>query len=106
MFARVLVVMTIDSQDLDYYTLEVAKEKFGSSVFERRPLMLAVESFLKNGGDWTASDDLPSGSSDGKSVGLASIDNSIRRLGFDGLLLHKGTPRSGLWTVGASGTCL
>ena len=80
--------MKISDDELLDLTVEVARETFGTAVFRRRPLMLAVEARVKEDGDWTKDDDAISTSRGRKSVGLAKIDWAISHLKERGRLLN------------------
>ena len=80
--------MKISDEQLANFTLEVADETYGTSTFQRRPLMLAVEARLKEIALWTIDDDAISSSRGRKSVGLAKIDWAISHLNEKGRLLN------------------
>jgi hypothetical protein len=72
--------MTISNDRLLDVVVEVARQKFGSNAFRRRPLMTAVEASVRELGAWTAEDDVMSSSVGMKSQGLAKIDWAISHL--------------------------
>ncbi|MBT3257450.1 MAG: hypothetical protein HN366_13485 [Deltaproteobacteria bacterium] len=88
--------MNISRDTLKDLSVQVAKQKFGSNNFERRPLMLAVEKRVKELGHWTPEDDGDSGSVGLKSKGLANIDWAMSALRKDGGLLN---PKRNQWRV-------
>ena len=88
--------MTISNDRLLDVVVEVARERFGSSVFRRRPLMTAVEAQLHHLGAWTPEDDVLSSSVGIKSRGLAKIDWAISHLKEKNRLLNLGRDK---WRV-------
>jgi hypothetical protein len=72
--------MTISNDRLLDIVVEVARQKFGNSVFRRRPLMTAVETRVRELGVWTPDDDVLSSSVGMKSQGLARIDWAVSHL--------------------------
>jgi hypothetical protein len=87
------VAMNLSNPELKDLVIEVAAEKYGTAVFRRRPLMLAVESRVRALGAWTAVDDVLSSSRGEKSDGLAKIDWAISHLSEDGRLANIGRDR-------------
>jgi hypothetical protein len=88
--------MNISRDELKDLTVRVAKQKFGSNNFRRRPLMDAVEKRVKDLGYWTPEDDEESGSAGLKSKGLANIDWAVSTLKQEGKLLN---PSRDQWRV-------
>jgi len=72
--------MTITTKELKEIIIEVATHEFGTCIFRRRPLMKAVEMWLKETRVWTLQDNLESGSVGKKSHGMALIDWRISDL--------------------------
>jgi len=66
--------MNINNDQLGDIVVEIARQRFGSGIFRRRPLMTAVETHLLQIGAWTPEDDALSSSVGIKSEGLAKID--------------------------------
>jgi hypothetical protein len=82
--------MFINNEQLKEMILEVARQKYGECDFQRRPLMLAVETRLRDEGLWTEDDEPSSGSVGVKLKGLASIDWRITNLKDEGRLVNAG----------------
>ena len=80
--------MKISNEQLCDLVVEVASETFGSTTFQRRPLMLAVEARVKRGGWWDSGDDAISTSVGRKTEGLAKIDWAVSHLKERGRLLN------------------
>jgi hypothetical protein len=80
--------MKISNDQLNDLVVEVARDSFGSSTFQRRRLMLAVEARVKAEGWWSVDDDAISTSVGTKTEGLAKIDWSISHLKERGRLLN------------------
>jgi hypothetical protein len=85
--------MNLTSPELKALVIEVASEKYGTGVFRRRPLMLAVEARVREIGAWTPADDILSTSRGEKSEGLAKIDWAISHLSEDRRLVSGGRDR-------------
>jgi hypothetical protein len=85
--------MKINNDQLCDLVVEVARDVYGSSVFRRRPLMLAVEARVKEEGWWTSSDAVLSTSVGAKSEGLAKIDWAVSHLKERGRLLNPSRDR-------------
>ena len=66
--------MKLDNHQLADLMVNVANERYGSGIFQRRDLMLATEKEVRRLGFWTTADDQLSGSVGIKSLGLANID--------------------------------
>ena len=75
--------MNLSNPELKNLVIEVATEKYGTTEFRRHPLMLAVESRVRELGAWTPADDALSSSRGEKSEGLAKIDWAISHLSED-----------------------
>jgi hypothetical protein len=88
--------MKISRDELKELTVKVAKQKFGTNIFKRRPLMHAVEKHVKELGRWTPEDDDESGSVGRKSKGLANIDWAMSTLKQERRLLN---PYHDQWRV-------
>jgi len=88
--------MLINTEELCKLVSEVAADKFKSTTFQRRSLMLAVKTVVKEMGWWTDDDDVISTSAGRKSVGLARIDWAISHLKQRGRLLN---PSRNCWRV-------
>ena len=88
--------MNISRDELKEIMLQVAHQEFGSSIFNRRPLMDAVEKRVKELGHWLPEDNENSGSADPKSKGLANIDWAMSTLKKEGRLLN---PNHDQWRV-------
>jgi hypothetical protein len=88
--------MNINNDQLGDIVVEIARQRFGSGIFRRRPLMTAVETHLLQIGAWTPEDDALSSSVGIKSEGLAKIDWAISHLKQKHRLLHLGRDR---WQV-------
>jgi hypothetical protein len=85
--------MNLTSAELKDLVVKVAAEEYGVSVFRRRPLMLAVESRVREIGAWTPADDVFSSSRGLKLEGLAKIDWAISHLSEDKRLWNIGRDR-------------
>lgn len=88
--------MIIHREKLKDLTVQIAKQKYGSNIFERRMLMLEFEKRVKELEYWTPEDDEDSGSVGEKSKGLATIDWAISILKKEGRLLN---PKRNRWQV-------
>jgi hypothetical protein len=85
--------MKISSQQIEDIVIDVAHKVYGTEIFQRRPLMLAVEKEIRRIGGWTAEDEKSSTSVGEKSDGLAKIDGAISHLYQEGKLDRTGRNR-------------
>jgi hypothetical protein len=82
--------MTIPTEELKDVIIATATEKFGTSSFRRRQLMIAVEARLRVAGALTYDDDQLSRSVGVKSRAMAQIDWRITDLGNENCLINVG----------------